>query len=98
MTPEFVAAAMADLVSKEEIEVPAAAAAATSGGGGGESIPVRGGLVLEVAKGSVREVKQFGDEGPRGAGNTVGGMGLAEEEILRGLEGGGWGGGEGGGV
>jgi len=91
VTPEFVAAAMADLVTKEGIEI-----AATSGGVG-ERIPVRGGLVLEVAKGRVREVRQFGDEGPRGEGNTVGGVGMAEEEILRGLEGGGGGGGEGSG-
>lgn len=45
MTPEFVAAAMADLVTKEGIEV-----AATSGGVG-ERIPVREGWCWRLRRG-----------------------------------------------
>lgn len=95
VTPEAVADVMVALVGDETVRV-----SGRQGVGGGDEVregtrevPVCGGLVLEVAKGRVRVVEQYNDAGPSGEGNTVGNMGVAEEEILKGLAGGGWGGG-----
>ena len=103
VTPEYVADAMVALVEDEEIEV--SATGATSGGDGGNApsglstgdsrqgtrmVKVQGGMILEVAKGSRRVVEQFNDPGPSGEGNTVSGMGIAEEEIFESLKSG-WG-------
>lgn len=71
-----------------------AAAGSQSGAGedgeGTAEVQVEGGMILEVAKGRVRVVEQFNDVGPSGEGNTVGNMGVAEEEILQRLEAGEW--------
>ncbi|KAM0800463.1 hypothetical protein BDR22DRAFT_250420 [Usnea florida] len=96
VTPEFVADVMVSLVENESVHVSAGLAAAgrQSGaggsGGGTEEVNVKGGMILEVAKGRVRVVEQFNDVGPSGEGNTVGNMGVVEEEILKRLEAGEW--------
>ena len=55
-------------------------------------VRVEGGMILEVAKGRVRVVKQFMDEGPGDArGSSVGNKGVVEEEIFRALGSGKWG-------
>lgn len=91
MSADDVAAVMGALVGdggKEEIEVSAAASSSRTGLSSGDSqegtqmVKVEGGLILEVSKGRVRKVEQFNDHGPRGAGNTVGKMGIADREIL----------------
>ncbi|KAL8676652.1 MAG: hypothetical protein Q9186_006851 [Xanthomendoza sp. 1 TL-2023] len=90
VSAEEVAEVMGILVADEEageVEVMAA----PGDGEGKRRIKVEGGLVLEVSKGRVRKVEQFGDEGPKGAGNTVGKMGIADEEILEMLGEPGWG-------
>lgn len=56
-----------------------------------KEVDVVGGMILEVAKGRVRVVEQFNDVGPSGEGNTVGNMGIAEEEVFEWLGSGGWG-------
>lgn len=98
VTPEFVAAVMVSLVENKTVRVSAGlGASAGSGLGSGDSregtkeVAVEGGMILEVAKGKVRVVEQFNDAGPSGEGNTVGNMGIAEEEILGRLGAGGWG-------
>lgn len=58
---------------------------------GTKEVDVVGGMILEVAKGRVRVVEQFNDVGPSGEGNTVGNMGIAEEEVFERLGSGGWG-------
>lgn len=50
-------------------------------GEGTRMVKVEGGMVIEVAKGRRRVVRQFMDPGPSGEGNTVSGMGIAEREI-----------------
>ena len=96
VTPEFVADVMVSLVENKTIYVSAGLAAAGSQSSTGESregtkeVEVMGGMILEVAKGRVRVVEQFNDVGPSGEGNTVGNMGVAEEEILGRLEAGKW--------
>ncbi|KAI4240176.1 MAG: hypothetical protein L6R40_005309 [Gallowayella cf. fulva] len=91
VSADDVAAVMGALVGdggKEEIEVSAAASSSRTGLSSGDSqegtqmVKVEGGLILEVSKGRVRKVEQFNDHGPRGAGNTVGKMGIADREIL----------------
>ena len=88
VSPEDVADVMIKLVTEGgEVEVVASEMA-----DGKKVVRVEGGMILEVAKGRVREVKAFGDEGPRGArGNTVGNTGVVEEEILGALGSGRWG-------
>ena len=87
VSAEDVADVMTKLVEGGEVEVVASETA-----DGKKLVKVEGGMILEVAKGRVREVKAFGDEGPRGArGNTVGGVGMVEEEILGALGSGRWG-------
>lgn len=98
VTPEYVAETMVDLVEGEEIEVEGAGGGggAASGGASGDSrkavrrVKVEGGMIVEIAKGKRRVVEQFNDPGPSGDGNTVSGMGIAEEEIFGSLKGG-WG-------
>lgn len=79
--PEWVAETMVEMVSQREMEV--------EGGkrmeAGGTRVKIEGGMVVEVAKGRRRVVEQFGDEGPRGKGNTVSGMGKVEGEIWEAL-------------
>ncbi len=89
---------MVSLVEKETVHV-AAGLGGTSGSRlssgdareGTKEVAVEGGMILEVAKGRVRVVEQFNDVGPSGEGNTVGNIGIAEEEIFERLGGGGWG-------
>lgn len=76
---------MCELVTKDEIEINDGGDNEVVGREEGKKVEVNGGIVLEVARG-MRIVEQFGDAGPRGAGNTVGGLRMVEEEILRGLE------------
>ena len=86
VSPEDVAAVMTKLVEGGEVEVVASEA------DGKKVVQVEGGMILEVAKGRVREVKAFMDEGPRGArGSSVGNKGVVEEEIFKALGSGKWG-------
>ena len=86
---------MVSLVEDETVRVVSAATGSGLSSGdareGTREVAVRGGMILEVAKGRVRVVEQFCDVGPSGEGNTVGNIGVAEEEILKRLGGGGWG-------
>ncbi|KAL8738702.1 MAG: hypothetical protein Q9181_000524 [Wetmoreana brouardii] len=105
VSAEEVAEVMGALVDgREEVEVVSSSVATADGVGGGGTglssgdsregrrrIRVEGGLILEVSKGRVRKVEQFMDEGPRGSGNTVGNMGIADQEILEMLGSGKWG-------
>ena len=85
---EEVARVMGALVEEAEVVVEGVGA----GEGEKRRVRVEGGMILEVAaKGRVRVVEQFGDPGPSGAGNTVGRMGVAEEEVFEKLGGGRWG-------
>ena len=96
MTPEYVAETMVAMVEDEEIEVIGGKGAIGGGAQSGDSrrgtrrVRVQGGLIVEVAKETRRAVEQFNDPGPRGEGNTVSGMGIAEEEIFEALKSG-WG-------
>ena len=87
VTPEFVAGVMTTLVEEETVEVEAGAGGSGLSTGdsreGTRKVAVEGGMILEVAKAKVRVVEQFNDAGPSGEGNTVGNMGLADEEIFR---------------
>lgn len=96
VTPESVADVMVSLVEKETVRVSAGLSATGSRLSSGDAregtkeVAVEGGMILEVAKGRVRVVEQFNDVGPSGEGNTVGNVGLAEEEIFERLGGGAW--------
>ncbi len=86
VSPEDVARVMTKLVEGGEVEV------VSSEVDGKKIVQVEGGMILEVAKGRVRVVKQFMDEGPSGArGSSVGNKGVVEEEIFRALGSGKWG-------
>ena len=98
VTPEYVAEVMVSLLSEESVEVEEEAATAATTGSSAvnsrqytRSVKVEGGMILEVAKGRARVVKQYNDPGPRGKGNTVGNMEVAEEEIFGRLANGTWG-------
>lgn len=76
VTAEEVAEVMAGMVEGDEL---------TKGSSGDEGeadkIQVRGGAIIEISMGRIREVKPFMDEGPIGrVGNTVSGLGVLEEE------------------
>ena len=96
VTPEFVAEVMTLLVEQEVVEVDAGGMGIASGLSTGDAregtkkVAVKGGMILEVAKGKVRLVEQFNDPGPSGEGNTAGNMSVAEEEIFRRLGSGEW--------
>lgn len=77
--PEEVAETMVEMVSREGMEVQGME------GEGARMVRIEGGMVVEVAKGRRRVVRQFGDEGPSGEGNTVSGMGKVEGEIWEAL-------------
>ncbi|KAL8650391.1 MAG: hypothetical protein Q9226_005164 [Calogaya cf. arnoldii] len=82
--------ALVGVGGKDEIEV----VKAVSNGDGPERkgmVRIEGGLILEIGKGRVRKVEQFSDEGPKGAGNSVGNMPLVDGEILEMLGSGKWG-------
>jgi 3-hydroxybutyrate dehydrogenase len=82
VTPEEVAAVMLALVERDEI----------ASGEGKEMIGIKGGSILEVSKGRVRDVKAFDDPGPVGRpGNTAGAMGKLEDEVWETLGREGWG-------
>jgi 3-hydroxybutyrate dehydrogenase len=86
VTPEEVAEVMVALVDKDEI----------GGVAGdldkGEKIPIKGGSILEVSKGRVRDVQAFNDPGPGDRpGNTASNMGQLEEDVWNALETKGWG-------
>ena len=86
VSPEDVAGVMTKLVEVGEVEVVASEAE------GKKVVQVEGGMILEVAKGRVRVVNAFMDEGPRDArGSSVGNKGVVEEEIFRALGSGKWG-------
>lgn len=91
VTPEFVADTMVSMIEDEEIEVSGAEGAIGSGAASGDSrkgtrmVRMQGGMIVEVAQGR-RVVEQFNDPGPSGIGNTVSGIGIAEEEIWRDLK------------
>ena len=95
VSPEDVANVMTKLVEGGEVEVVVASSSdneADDDGGEKMVVNVEGGMILEVAKGRVRVVKQFMDEGPRDArGSSVGNKGVVEEEIFRALGSGKWG-------
>ena len=97
VTAEAVAEVMGDLVGVDEVDVAASSSALGTGLSSGDSrggwrkIKVEGGLILEVSKGKVRKVEQFMDEGPSGAGNTVGKIDMVDREILEMLRSGKWG-------
>ena len=95
VTPEFVAEVMTDLIEKKEMQIRASlpSTGLNSGDEKGErkTINVEGGLILEVSKGKVRKVDQYLDPVPSGEGNTVGNMGMADEEIFARLKPGKWG-------
>ncbi|KAL8805033.1 MAG: hypothetical protein Q9182_002235 [Xanthomendoza sp. 2 TL-2023] len=94
VSAEEVAEVMGTLVAGDrEVEVISSAPGgeAKASGEGRRRVKVEGGLVLEISKGRVRKVEQFCDEGPKGAGNTVGKMGIADREILEMLGEEGWG-------
>ena len=81
--PEEVAEAMISLIEQDEVVSPASC--------DGPSIRVKGGTIIEVSKGSVREVKVFNDPGPSGPGNTATGKEALEQDALRNLSRPGWG-------
>ncbi|KAL8767821.1 MAG: hypothetical protein Q9209_005815 [Squamulea sp. 1 TL-2023] len=86
---EEVAEVMGVLVGdggREEIEVIKGSASEEK-----RMVKIEGGLILEIGKGKIRKVEQFNDEGPKGAGNTVGKMALVDGEILEMLGSGNWG-------
>ena len=86
VSPEDVAAVMAQLVDGGEVEVVASEAE------GKKVVQVEGGMILEVAKGRVRVVNAFMDAGPGEArGSSVRNKGVVEEEIFRALGSGKWG-------
>lgn len=85
VTPEFVAEVMGRLLEEEQVEVSVRGRGEDGKELQMERAKVEGGLILEVAKGTVRQVRPFGDWGPEGEGTTVAGMGRAVEEVLGGL-------------
>lgn len=97
VTPESVADVMLSLVENKTVHVSTGLGAVGSRSSSGDAregtkeVAVEGGMILEVAKSKVRVVEQFNDAGPSGEGNTVGNMGIAEEEIFERLGAGGWG-------
>lgn len=94
VTPEFVADTMVALVEQESVEVENAGGSGLNTGDSREGkrmVRIEGGMILEVAKGRVRVVEQFGDMGPSGEGNTVGNMKVADEEVFERLGSGRWG-------
>ncbi|KAI4087844.1 MAG: hypothetical protein LQ344_006536 [Seirophora lacunosa] len=94
---EEVAEVMGSLVDgREEVEVVSSTAGGGDGREGTRKVKVEGGLILEVSKSRVRKIEQFNDEGPKGAGNTVSNMRVADKEILEMLVSGEWGMGSGG--
>lgn len=97
VTPEFVAETMVDLVEKESLEVSAALEGAGTRTATGDarkrtkSVVVRGGSIIEVAAGTLREVLPFMDVGPNGEGNTIGNLQVSVDEVFERLEKPGWG-------
>lgn len=78
VTPEYVADTMVNLIEEEEIKVSTQTGDAR---GRTRLAKVEGGMIIEVAKGKRRVVEQYNDPGPSGEGNTVSGMGKAEDDI-----------------
>ncbi|KAL9617941.1 MAG: hypothetical protein Q9160_007307 [Pyrenula sp. 1 TL-2023] len=69
VTAEETAEVMAAMVEGDEVVV------------GESKVQVKGGSIVEISKQSVREVKQFMDEGPYGkAGNSASQLGVVEDE------------------
>ena len=86
VTSEEVAEVMVALADKNEIGTVVGRPDA------GEKIPIRGGSILEVSKGNVRDVQAFNDPGPENRpGNTVSNMGQLEEDVWDALGTKGWG-------
>jgi 3-hydroxybutyrate dehydrogenase len=86
VTPEEVAQVMVALVDKDEM------GSVVGDLEKGEKIPIRGGSILEVSKGKVRDVRAFNDPGPGGQpGNTVSNMDQLEEDVWNALGAKGWG-------
>lgn len=69
VTAEETAEVMASMVENDEVVV------------GENKVLIKGGTIVETSRQSIREVKQFMDEGPFGkAGNSASQLGLAEDE------------------
>ncbi len=82
-----VAAVMVALVERDEVGDVIAENAA-----GGAKIVIRGGSILEVSKGRVRDVQAFDDPGPGDrVGNMTSNMWKLEEEVWSALDMKGWG-------
>lgn len=91
VSAEEVAEVMRWLVDgREEVEVVSSSSSTGDGREGKRKAKVEGGLILEVGKSRVRKVEPFHDEGPKGAGNTVSNINIANEEILEMLSSGKW--------
>ena len=86
VTPEEVAAVMIALVDRDEIgSVPGDLDK-------GERIGIKGGSILEVSAGRVRDVHAFNDPGPGDRpGNTASNMGQLEDDVWTALGTTGWG-------
>lgn len=97
VTPEYVAETMVDLIEKETLKVSAGLGGAGTHMATGDAregtkdVAVRGGSIIEVAAGRLREVLQFMDVGPTGEGNTIGNMKVAVDEVFERLESPDWG-------
>jgi 3-hydroxybutyrate dehydrogenase len=86
VTPEEVAEVMLTLVEKDEI------GSVTGDLDQGGKIAIRGGSILEVSRGRVRDVQAFNDPGPGDTpGNTTSNMGQLEEDVWSALNTKGWG-------
>lgn len=86
VTPDEVATVMLALVQQDQVSEVIG-----DRSGQGQQFPVKGGTILEVSK-TVREVKQFNDEGPGDRpGNTAHNHAVVESESWQLLEQKGWG-------
>lgn len=84
LTPDEIAQVMLALIQQDTVSE-------VIGDQKGQTIPVRGGTILEVSR-TVREVNAFNDPGPLGRiGNTVSGVGGMIQDILGLLSTKGWG-------
>ncbi|KAK2811429.1 hypothetical protein FQN50_002052 [Emmonsiellopsis sp. PD_5] len=87
VTPEEVAEVMLALIERDQVN----GAMLGESKAAGETIPIKGGTILEVSK-TVRDVKTFNDPGPMGrAGNSLANPVEAEEGFLRMVQSGRWG-------
>lgn len=89
VTPEDVAEVMLALITETEVSTDLHALRES---GKGESIVVKGGTILEVSLGAVRDVQVYNDPGPLGRpGNTAKNMHVLADEAWETLATEGWG-------